>query len=156
MTGRPLAIEQALAEIGEMDRATLAKRWNELFSHQPPKGCKRALLERAAAYHIQASYEGKAKSPLVKKLVASKAAYNKAKQKPKKHKFELRPGARLVGNGMAFRKELMWWKRVSSGAIKLSNPSQRLLKRSQAATGQARGSLGYEPEEASSSCDLRS
>lgn len=96
MTGRPLAIEQALAEIGEMDRATLAKRWNELFSHQPPKGCKRALLERAAAYHIQASYEGKAKSPLVKKLVASKAAYNKAKQKPKKHKFELRPGARLV------------------------------------------------------------
>jgi hypothetical protein len=51
-------IEQEIAALGDLPREELAARWVKAYGCPPPKGVKRGLLERAAAWHLQARYLG--------------------------------------------------------------------------------------------------
>ena len=43
-----------VAAIGDLSREELAARWAKAYGCPPPKGIKRGLLERSAAWHLQA------------------------------------------------------------------------------------------------------
>ena len=47
-------IENEVAAFGDLSREELAARWIKAYGCPPPKGVKRGLLERAAAWHLQA------------------------------------------------------------------------------------------------------
>ena len=51
-------LEREVATIGDLSREELAKRWVKTYGCPPPKGVKRALLERSAAWHLQAKRLG--------------------------------------------------------------------------------------------------
>ena len=46
-------LEQEVAALGDLSRDELAARWTKAYGCPPPKGLKRGLLERAAAWHLQ-------------------------------------------------------------------------------------------------------
>lgn len=50
-------IDQEVAALGDLSREELAARWMKTYSC-PSRGVKRGLLERAAAWHLQARYLG--------------------------------------------------------------------------------------------------
>ncbi|MEM7461497.1 MAG: DUF2924 domain-containing protein [Pseudomonadota bacterium] len=57
------------AEIGglvDLSRSELVTRWHRIYRCPPPKGVKRALLERAIAWHVQARHFG-GLSPVIKR-----------------------------------------------------------------------------------------
>lgn len=56
MTSFDDRIEQEVAALGDLTREELAARWMKAYRCPPPKGIKRGLLERAAAWHLQAKY----------------------------------------------------------------------------------------------------
>lgn len=47
-------IDAALAELGGLNRAELARRWTATFGSQAPTRCRSQLLRSALAWHIQA------------------------------------------------------------------------------------------------------
>ncbi|MER9351983.1 DUF2924 domain-containing protein [Mesorhizobium sp. M0514] len=47
-------LETEIAAIGDLTRDELAVAWTRAFGCAPPKGIKRGLLERSAAWHLQA------------------------------------------------------------------------------------------------------
>jgi uncharacterized protein YmfQ (DUF2313 family) len=47
-------LEQEVAALGDLSREELVERWLKTYGCPPPKGVKRALLERSAAWHLQA------------------------------------------------------------------------------------------------------
>lgn len=47
-----------LSAITSLSREDLIGRWEKAYGHPPPKGVKRPLLERAAAWHLQAKHLG--------------------------------------------------------------------------------------------------
>ena len=47
-----------LSAITSLSREDLVGRWERVYGHPPPKGVKRPLLERAAAWHLQAKHLG--------------------------------------------------------------------------------------------------
>lgn len=51
-------IEEEVAAVGDLAREELAARWVKVYGCPPPKGVKRGLLERAAAWHLQARHFG--------------------------------------------------------------------------------------------------
>ncbi|MBL8576680.1 MAG: DUF2924 domain-containing protein [Mesorhizobium sp.] len=51
-------IEQEVAVLGDLPREELVARWIKAYGCPPPKGVKRSLLERAAAWHLQARHLG--------------------------------------------------------------------------------------------------
>jgi hypothetical protein len=51
-------LRMEIVAIGSMPREELVGRWTRAYGHPPPKGVKRALLERAAAWHLQAKHLG--------------------------------------------------------------------------------------------------
>ena len=51
-------LEREVATIGDLSREELAERWVKTYGCPPPKGVKRALLERSAAWHLQAKRLG--------------------------------------------------------------------------------------------------
>ncbi len=51
-------IEREVAALGDLPREELAARWIKAYGCPPPKGVKRSLLERAAAWHLQARHLG--------------------------------------------------------------------------------------------------
>ena len=51
-------LEQEVAAIGDLSRDELVQRWIKTYGCPPPKGIKRGLLERSAAWHLQARHLG--------------------------------------------------------------------------------------------------
>ena len=58
MTSLETRIENEVAALGDLSREELAARWIKAYGCPPPKGVKRGLLERAAAWHLQTRYLG--------------------------------------------------------------------------------------------------
>lgn len=54
MTSLDGKIENEVAALGDLQRDELVARWVKVYKCPPPKGVKRGLLERAAAWHLQA------------------------------------------------------------------------------------------------------
>lgn len=61
-------IENEVAALGGLTREELAARWVRAYGCPPPKGVKRGLLERAAAWHLQARHFG-GLSPTARKAI---------------------------------------------------------------------------------------
>jgi hypothetical protein len=51
-------LEREIAGLGNLPREKLVERWQKTFGCLPPKGIKRGLLERTAAWHLQARRYG--------------------------------------------------------------------------------------------------
>jgi hypothetical protein len=69
MTSRDDRIEQEVASLGGLHRSELAERWEAIYGVPPPKGARRALLERAIAWHIQAQVFGGNKKEILRALL---------------------------------------------------------------------------------------
>lgn len=115
MTSLEARVEEEVAGVGDLSRDELAARWVKAYGCPPPKGVKRGLLERAAAWHLQARHFG-GLSPTARKAVRdavrTKPAgrvsavedhkHSNAERRvarlnsPVKSAPVLRPGARLV------------------------------------------------------------
>ena len=61
-------LEEEVAALGDLSRKELARLWENAHKCPPPKGVKRALLERSAAWHVQAKRLG-GLSPTAKKAL---------------------------------------------------------------------------------------
>lgn len=61
-------MEQEVAALGDLPRDELAARWEKAYGCAPPKGVKRGLLERAAAWHLQTRHLG-GLSPMARKTI---------------------------------------------------------------------------------------
>lgn len=61
-------IEREVAALGDLSREELSVRWAKAYGSPPPKGVKRSLLERAAAWHLQAKHFG-GLSPTARKAI---------------------------------------------------------------------------------------
>lgn len=53
-----LDIEKEVAALGDLSREQLAAQWEKIYRCAPPKGVRRELLIRAAAWHLQAKRLG--------------------------------------------------------------------------------------------------
>ncbi|RUV94949.1 MAG: DUF2924 domain-containing protein [Mesorhizobium sp.] len=53
-----LDIEAEVAALGDLSREELAAQWEKIYRCSPPKGVRRELLIRAAAWHLQAKRLG--------------------------------------------------------------------------------------------------
>lgn len=69
-------LEREVAVIGDLSREELIARWQKAYGCQPPKGINHSLLERSAAWHLQAGRLGG--------LSAAARAVLRAGQKAKK------------------------------------------------------------------------
>ncbi|RWD31654.1 MAG: DUF2924 domain-containing protein [Mesorhizobium sp.] len=58
VTRAKLDIEAEVAALGDLSRAELAAKWEKIYRCAPPKGVRRELLIRAAAWHLQAKRLG--------------------------------------------------------------------------------------------------
>lgn len=58
MTSLDERIEGEVAALGDFSREELVARWVKIYGCPPPKGVKRGLMERAAAWHLQTRYLG--------------------------------------------------------------------------------------------------
>jgi hypothetical protein len=65
-------IEEEVAALGDLPRSELAARWSKAYGCPPPKGVKHGLLERAAAWHLQARHLG-GLSPMARKAIRDAA-----------------------------------------------------------------------------------
>ena len=54
MTSLDGKLDNEVAALGDLSREELVARWVKAYGCPPPKGVKRGLLERAAAWHMQA------------------------------------------------------------------------------------------------------
>jgi hypothetical protein len=68
MTSLDERIEKEVAALGDLPREELVARWAKAYGCPPPKGVKRGLLERAAAWHLQAKHLG-GLSPIARKAI---------------------------------------------------------------------------------------
>jgi hypothetical protein len=66
-------IEREVAALGDLPRDELATLWTKAYGVAPPKGARRVLLERAAAWHIQAKALGGIKKNVLKSLSKASA-----------------------------------------------------------------------------------
>lgn len=62
----PVRLEREVAAIGNLSREELVATWVKAYRCPPPKGIKRPLLERAAAWHLLARRLG-GLSPMARK-----------------------------------------------------------------------------------------
>lgn len=90
-------LDGKIAALADMPREDLVAEWIKIYKCNPPKGVKRALLERAVAYRYQTRRHGKLKGETSKTLltIAGGAIAEKA-HKTSSPKPELKPGTRLV------------------------------------------------------------
>ncbi|TIP27044.1 MAG: DUF2924 domain-containing protein [Mesorhizobium sp.] len=65
-----LDLESEIAGVGDLTREQLTAAWTKAYGCPPPKGVKRGLLERSAAWHLQAKRLGGLTST-VKKTIAT-------------------------------------------------------------------------------------
>lgn len=81
-------------DVKECSRADLAERWQSIYGHPPPRGVRRGLLERAAAWHEQAKHQGGLSAAVARELRAE--VLDPERDKPKKRMVIAQPGTRLV------------------------------------------------------------
>lgn len=86
-------IDDKIAALGNLSRDDLVAQWIKIYKCLPPKSVKRGLLERAAAYRLQARRYGKLK-PETHKALLTIASGAHHKQMPTQS--ALKPGTRLV------------------------------------------------------------
>ena len=65
-----LDLDREIAGVGDLTRDDLAAAWTKAYGCPPPKGVKRGLLERSAAWHLQAKRLGGLTST-VKKILGT-------------------------------------------------------------------------------------
>ncbi len=70
-------LEREVAAIGDLPREELAARWQTTYGCPPPKGINRGLLERSAAWHLQAARLGGLSAAARAMLRAGSAAARK-------------------------------------------------------------------------------
>lgn len=58
MVRAKLDIETEVAALGDLSREELTAQWEKIYKCSPPKGVRRELLIRAAAWHLQAKRLG--------------------------------------------------------------------------------------------------
>lgn len=68
MTTLDQRIDEEVAALGDLSREELAALWAGAYGCPPPKGVKRGLLERSAAWHLQAKHLG-GLSPMARKVI---------------------------------------------------------------------------------------
>ncbi|ESY03938.1 DUF2924 domain-containing protein [Mesorhizobium sp. C386A] len=66
-------LDGEIAGVGDLTRDELATAWTKAYGCPPPKGVKRGLLERSAAWHFQAKRLGGLTSTIKKTLAAGNA-----------------------------------------------------------------------------------
>jgi len=100
MSGCPLdaRTEEEIGRLADLSREELADLWAKAHGCKPPKGVKRALLERSAAYRIQARAFGGLKPATRRYLLAvANGRSEKQSRTPVARKMSMpQPGARLV------------------------------------------------------------
>lgn len=84
-----------IAGIRDLDREALVNRWRSVYGQPPPKGISRRLLERAAAYAVQAKAHGGLK-PKTRKILLRIAEGGADDTTAKPPKSDLAPGSRLL------------------------------------------------------------
>lgn len=84
--------EIEIAGLGDLDRSELSDRWRAIYGVEAPKGARRAFLERAIAWHIQAKIYGGLKKDARRLLAAAVARSAKEAQKHQRN------GNRRVGS----------------------------------------------------------
>src|SRR6476620_8831267 len=98
-------LEDEVAAIGDLSRKDLAARWVKTYNCPPPKGIKRGLLERSAAWHLQAGRLGGLSQTAKRAIRAASssapsrsavASRKKAAAEPNAHPTLLRSGTRLM------------------------------------------------------------
>ncbi|WLR91332.1 DUF2924 domain-containing protein [Shinella zoogloeoides] len=55
---RRVTLDDKVAALGDLSYGELVERWTKAHGCPPPKGVKRGLLERSAAYTLQTRYHG--------------------------------------------------------------------------------------------------
>lgn len=68
-----LDLDSGIAGVGDLTRDELTAAWTKAYGCPPPKGIKRGLLERSAAWHLQARRLGGLTSTVKKTLGANHA-----------------------------------------------------------------------------------
>ncbi|TGQ33408.1 DUF2924 domain-containing protein [Mesorhizobium sp. M00.F.Ca.ET.216.01.1.1] len=63
-----LDMDSEIADVGDLTRDELTAAWTKAYGCPPPKGVKRGLLERSAAWHLQAKRLGGLPSTVKKTL----------------------------------------------------------------------------------------
>jgi hypothetical protein len=89
------SIADQIEAIHDLDRETLVARWRSIYSQPPPKGISRRLLERAAAYAVQARAYGGLK-PKTRKMLLRIADGERAEPVRQPSKPSLTSGTRLL------------------------------------------------------------
>jgi len=96
-------LENGVTAIGDLSREDLAARWAKAYGCLSPKGIKRGLLERSAAWHLQAHRLGGLSQSAKRAIRAASAASSrtaasgkKGAAKPIVPLTQLRPGTRLM------------------------------------------------------------
>ncbi len=69
MTSLEARITREVAALGDLPRDQLASLWIKAYGVAPPKGARRVLLERAAAWHIQAKILGGLKKDVLRTML---------------------------------------------------------------------------------------
>ncbi len=91
------SVEAQLDAIRDLDRDALVARWRSIYGQPPPKGISRRLLQRAAAYAVQARAYGGLKSKTRKILLRITDGDNGAAvTQQRTGKPALNPGTRLL------------------------------------------------------------
>ncbi|MER8983561.1 MULTISPECIES: DUF2924 domain-containing protein [unclassified Mesorhizobium] len=72
-------LDSEIAGIGGLTRDELTAAWKKAYGCPPPKGVKRGLLERSAAWHLQAKRLGGLPSTVKKTLGAGNARQSNVK-----------------------------------------------------------------------------
>jgi len=94
-------LERDVAALFGLPREALVARWIKTYGCPPPKGIKRGLLERSAAWHLQAKHLG-SYSPAVRRSLreaekpASKYGTDAPKEAAPIAPTSIRPGTRLM------------------------------------------------------------
>jgi Protein of unknown function (DUF2924) len=101
-------LEEEVAALGDLSREELAKLWEKAHKCPPPKGVKRALLERSAAWHVQASRLG-GLSPMAKKVLRSvgRSAIRQTQSSPVETKAKAESAASRAGPALRSGTRLM-------------------------------------------------
>jgi hypothetical protein len=96
-------LEDEVAAISDLSREDLAARWVKTYGCPPPKGIKRGLLERSAAWHLQAHRLGGLSQIAKRAMRAASSASSrtgasgkKAPAEPHALPTQLRSGTRLM------------------------------------------------------------
>jgi hypothetical protein len=96
-------LDDEVAAIGDLSREELAARWAKAYGCPPPKGIKRGLLERSAAWHLQVRRLGGLSKMAKRAMRAASSAPNRTAASGKQAAAEpialptqLRSGTRLM------------------------------------------------------------